>query len=207
MVDKMLTKDADYFQELQTKTGWGRTLYGFAEWCSPEPGMQSLDVGCGPGLLPAIFSSFGCKAIGVDSDPEMFHPSPLHTISAVADAYTLPFASNTFDLITATNLLFLLSNPVKALIEMKRGLRPGGKVALLNPSENLNIRSATTFADDFGLSGIARNTMLNWAKRAEDNHRWTEAETQELYARAGMKLCASILKIGPGFARFSWGIA
>ena len=26
----MLGKDADYFQELQTQTGWGRTLYGFA---------------------------------------------------------------------------------------------------------------------------------------------------------------------------------
>ena len=80
-------------------------------------------------------------------------------------------------------------------------------MALLNPSEKLNVRAADIFAEDLGLNGMARDTMLNWAKRAEENHRWTKNETQELYKSAGMKCIASSLKIGPGFGRFSWGLA
>ncbi|OGO14627.1 MAG: hypothetical protein A2032_04155 [Chloroflexi bacterium RBG_19FT_COMBO_49_13] len=126
MDDILFKKDAVYFHELQTKTGWGRTLYGFAEWCAPEPGWLTLDVGCGPGLLPAIFSQLGCRAVGVDLDPKMFHPSPLHPITSIADVNALPFPSHTFDLVTSTNLLFLLPQPILALIEMKRVLQPGG---------------------------------------------------------------------------------
>ena len=207
MDDKVLIKDADYFHELQTRTGWGRTLFGFAKWCAPEPGWLTLDVGCGPGLLPEIFSRFDCNAMGIDLDIEMFHPSPLHPNMAVADVNVLPFNAHRFDLITATNLLFLLTQPIPVLIEIKRVLRANGRVALLNPSEKLNILAAADFAEERGLDGMAKDTLLNWARRAEENHRWTEEGTQALYANAGIKYKASILKIGPGFGRFSWGTA
>ena len=203
----MLPKDADYFLELQTQTGWGKTLYDFAGWCDPQPGWLTLDVGCGPGFLPAIFSRLGCRAVGVDIDPEMFRPSPLHPAIAVADGAWLPFNFHTFDLITATNLLFLVPQPSLVLIEMKRLLRPGGKLAMLNPSQNLNEQAAIAFAQERGLEGMARDTLINWARRAETNHRWTEAETQELYAHAEMRYTAGVLKIGPGFGLFSSGIA
>jgi ubiquinone/menaquinone biosynthesis C-methylase UbiE len=137
----VLSKDADYFLEVQTHTGWGRTLCGFAQWCEPKPGWLTLDVGCGPGLLPAIFSSFGCRAVGVDVDMEMFHPSPLHPIITIADAHLMPFKAHSFDLVTATNLLFLLSQPINVLREVKVA-QSRRKVALLNPSENLNEHSA-----------------------------------------------------------------
>jgi ubiquinone/menaquinone biosynthesis C-methylase UbiE len=203
----MLPKDADYFLELQTQTGWGKTLHGFAEWCDPQPNWQTLDVGCGPGLLPAIFSRLGCRAVGVDIDPQMFQPTPLHPAIVVADGSNLPFNLHAFDLVTATNLLFLLPQPSVVLIEVKRFLRPGGRLAMLNPSPFLNVRAAIAFAQERGLQGMARDTLINWARRAEVNHRWTETETQALYANAGMKYTAGVLKIGPGFGFFSCGIA
>lgn len=203
----MSLKDTDYFLELQTQTGWGRTLYGFAKWVVPQPDWSTLDVGCGPGLLAAILSRFGCKAVGVDFDLEMFHPSPLHPIVVAADVMALPFPSQTFDLVTATNLLFLLPQPIPAMIEMKRLLRHGGRVAMLNPSENLTEQTALAFANEKGLEGVARESLLNWARRAEDNRRWTEDDTQALYANAGMECVACSLKVGPGFGRFSWGLA
>ena len=203
----MDNRDADYFLELQTQTGWGRTLYGFARWCDPAPGSLALDVGCGPGLLPAILSRFGCIATGVDIDREMFSPAPLHSRVLVADGMKLPFRPQSFDLLTATNLLFLVPNPILMLIEMKRLLRPGGRLALLNPSENLNVQAAITFAGEQGLEGLAKSTLFTWARRAEENHRWTEDETRIVYAQAGMKCEACILKVGPGFGRFSWGRA
>ena len=203
----MVARDADYFQELQTQTGWGRTLYGFAVWCAPQPASLTLDVGCGPGLLPSIFSKFGCRALGVDLDIGMFKSSPLHPIVAVADVNALPFKPKTFDLVTASNLIFLLTEPLQALVMLKLLLRSGGKVALLNPSELLDHQSASVFADKNGLEGIARDTLLNWANRAEQHHRWTDDETRALYTVAGMKYQGSVLKVGPGFGRFSSGIA
>jgi SAM-dependent methyltransferase len=200
------TRDADYFQELQTQTGWGRTLYGFAQWCAPKPGWLVLDVGCGPGLLPQIFSKLGCSAFGIDLDPQMFRPFPLHPRVAIADLYNLSFKDHSFDLITCSNALFLLSDPDRALYEMRQKLVTGGKLALLNPSELLNHQAALDFASEKQLDSLARATLLNWAKRAEHNRHWTEDETHQLYHRAGMTYGGSVLKVGPGFARFSWGL-
>lgn len=201
----MLKRDSEYFYELQTQTGWGRTLAGFTEWCAPQPGWITLDVGCGPGLLPAILEKKGCRAIGVDLDQEMFKPNPIHAVVTVGDVNSLPFRGEAFDLVTASNLLFLLDDPGKALSEMKRVAKIGGKVALLNPSEILDEAAAEYFANQRGLEGIARDTFLHWAKRAEANYRWTEDETKALYTSAGLKYMAGIIKIGPGFARLSWG--
>ncbi len=203
----MIARDSEYFQELQTHTGWGRTLYGFAVWCAPQPGWLTLDVGCGPGLLPALFSKMSCKAVGVDLDIEMFKPLPLHLVVSVADVNALPFKFNTFDLITASNLVFLLPEPLQALIRLKQLLRSGGKLTMLNPSELLNQQAAVNFADKKGMEGIARDTLLNWANRSEQHHRWTEDETRAMYIAAGMKYQGSVLKVGPGFGRFSSGIA
>ena len=201
----MLGKDADYFQEVQTQTGWGRTLKSFADWCAPKPGWLTLDVGCGPGLLPSIFDNLGCRAVGIDLEMDMFQPSPLHPDVLVADVYHLPFKPHTFDLITATNLIFLLAEPVPAMRRIKHCLSKGGKLAMLNPSEALNQQSALRFVDEKGLDGVGRDTFLQWARRAEENHHWTAAETSALYRDAGMECAESAVKIGPGFARFSWG--
>ena len=201
----MLGKDADYFQEMQTQTGWGRTLKSFANWCSPKPGWMTLDVGCGPGLLPSIFANLGCRAAGMDLKMDMFQPSPLHPDVLVADVYLLPFKPHTFDLITATNLIFLLAEPVPAMRRIKQCLSKGGRLAMLNPSEALNQHSALRFVDERGLVGVGRDTFLQWARRAEENHHWTDAETSDLFREAGMECVESVVKIGPGFARFSCG--
>jgi SAM-dependent methyltransferase len=200
------TRDADYFQELQTQTGWGRTLDSFARWCDPKPGWLTLDVGCGPGLLPAKLSKLGCADIGVDLDRRMFDPAPLHPIVVVADIHDLPYKNNIFNLITCSNLLFMLNDPIQALAKMGNLLTVGGKLAMLNPSELFNEQAALVFATEKQLDGIARDTLIQWARRAEAYYHWTEKETAELYRQAGLNYGESILKVGPGFGRFSWGM-
>jgi SAM-dependent methyltransferase len=201
----MLDKDSEYFLELQTKTGWGKTLFNFAEWCAPEPGWVSLDVGCGPGLFPAILTEMGCLAVCVDLDADMFKPAPVHARVVLGDVYFLPFVPNSFDLITAVNLLFLLNEPDRALWNMSQLLKPGGKFAMLNPSELIDEHTASNFAVERGLKGLERDTLINWAKRATVHQRWTEIATAMLYHRTGLKFMGTSLRIGPGFARFSWG--
>ncbi|NJD58588.1 MAG: hypothetical protein C3F13_07550 [Anaerolineales bacterium] len=202
----MLGKDSDYFLELQTQTGWGKTLQGFAEWCNPQPGWSVVDVGCGPGLLPAIFSKMGCGSVGLDLDMGMFRPKPLHRQVIVADVYQPPFPAGRFDLVTCSNLLFLLPGPERAMYEIRKLVTPGGRLAMLNPSEQLNEAAASDYAQAKNLQGMALATLLNWAKRAVRNHRWTDSETCDLYISAGYTYMGSVLKVGPGFARFSWGV-
>lgn len=188
---------------IQTQTGWGRTLKSFADWCNPQAGWWTLDVGCGPGLLPAILAQKGCRSFGVDL--EVLASARLHPQVALADALNLPFPARSFDLITASNLLFLLPDPLAALRELVRTARKGGGVAVLNPSEHLSVANATTLADQRGLRGLARDSLINWARRAEDNWRWPEAEVAAIFAQAGLQLKETMLKIGPGLARLALG--
>jgi ubiquinone/menaquinone biosynthesis C-methylase UbiE len=192
------------FLEIQTCTGWGRALQGFADWCRPQPGWLTLDVGCGPGLLPALFSGRGCRAFGVDLDLLSLMQG-LHPALAQAGALHLPFPDETFHLVTASNLLFFLPDPGRALCEMARLVRADGCVDLLNPSERMSVAAAAAFADQRGLTGLDRDSLMDWAQRAEENRRWDEADLAALFAASGLVLQETALKLGPGLARFVRG--
>ena len=195
-------QDAEYFLSLQTQTGWGRVLFQFRDWIDPQPGWLALDVGCGPGLMPALLAQRGCRSMGIDIDYQMFLPGPLHPQVITADVLQLPFPDQVFDLITASNLLFLLPDPLAALCAIRRMLRPGGHIAVLNPSEHLSVAAATQLIEARNLSGLARETLLNWTARAEAHFRWSEIESIDLFAAAKLEWVESITIMGPGFARF-----
>jgi ubiquinone/menaquinone biosynthesis C-methylase UbiE len=115
------------FFHIQTQTGWGRTLARMADWCHPKQDWVALDAGCGPGQLPALLAERGCRSFGVDISWDAFVEGRLHPNLIQGSAQALPFPSNTFHLITASNLLFLLHDPLPVLLEFKRLLRPMGR--------------------------------------------------------------------------------
>ena len=193
--------DFSNFLNVQTDTAWGRTLAEFASFCNPKPASLILDIGCGPGLLPAIFAREGHTAFGIDTDFSLLSSS-LSSNLVQADALHLPVRTSNFNLVTATNLLFLLDDPLAALHEWARVLAPSGELCLLNPSENLSIPAAKKLADERGLKGTARESLLHWAQLAESHFHWTEDETRNLLSQAGLRFEESVLRVGPGFARF-----
>ncbi len=194
------------FYSIQTQTGWRRALEIFADWCKPARGWRALDVGCGPGLFPALLRQRGCRAFGVDLDLSLLQRHWFDQPLAQADARRLPYPSAIFDLVTASNLLFFLAEPEEALSEMARLVRPGGQVCLLNPSENLTMAGAELLANRRNIQGVARSSLLEWARRAESHRRWTVADLERLYARAGLRLFETALGVGPNLARFARGI-
>ena len=179
-------------------------LRSFASWLDPKPASLILDVGTGPGLLPGIFAQSGYHAFGLDYSREMFN-NALHPNLILASVFSLPFKPATFNLITASNLLFLLSDPRAALIEMTRLLKPNGEIALLNPSEQMSVAAATALADERELTGLSRDTLLNYASRAERHFCWGVGELEQLFSSADCQLTATQPKMGTGLVLFALG--
>lgn len=197
-----LSNDSDYFLELQTQTGWARMLVSFSRWCAPLPGQQVLDIGTGPGLLPAIFARDGIQAYGIDLDMAMF-AKPVHPQLSVANSSALPFESTSFEIVSASNVLFLAEDPANLLAEM--GRVSSHKICLLNPSERMTVEAAEQLSNENNLSGLARETLLNLARRAETHFRWSESDLEDLFFQAGFELTDSTLRMGPGLIRYACG--
>jgi ubiquinone/menaquinone biosynthesis C-methylase UbiE len=91
-----------------------------------------LDIGCGTGVLEAEYAAqITGTVVGVDiSYPHARYAArtvPGAEIAA-ADGYSLPFKSNSFDLVFCHYLLLWLKEPGKVLAEMLRVAKPGGYV-------------------------------------------------------------------------------
>ncbi len=97
----------------------------------PAADLRVLDVGCGAGFLSNYLASAKMQVTGVDlseSSLDVARQMDL-TRSAtylVADAYKLPFADASFDVITSTDFLEHVSEPQIVLSEISRCLKPGG---------------------------------------------------------------------------------
>ena len=191
------------FQYIQRATAWNRTLGTFARWCQPQANERVLDIGCGPGLLPALFRSLGCRASGIDLDEAMFQPVPLYPKVVCGDAIRLPFSAGSFDLITASNLLFFLPTPAEALAEMHRVVSRDGRICLINPSPRLSISAAADVAEKLNLDEAACHSPVSWAQRADNHQRWSPDALQELCKTAGLEITTGDCRVGPGFALFA----
>jgi len=102
-------------------------------------GASLLDVGCGPGNITADLSRRVTEGavIGIDRSAEVIaraaddYPVSTHpTLSfREGDVYHLDFADETFDVVYVHQVLQHLSDPVVALTEMHRVLKPSGLLA------------------------------------------------------------------------------
>ncbi len=100
--------------------------------------MSLLDVGCGPGTITADLAlRLGeGRVVGLDAAAEVIeaarseHAEVANLRFEVGDAYALAFEEGTFDVVFAHQVLQHLSAPVRALLEMRRVLRPGGLLAV-----------------------------------------------------------------------------
>jgi 2-polyprenyl-3-methyl-5-hydroxy-6-metoxy-1,4-benzoquinol methylase len=105
-----------------------------------RPGMQLLDVGCGPGSITAGFAArlAPARVVGVDLSEETLAAARKDAAErgldnleyAHASVYALPYADACFDVVYAHQVLQHLKEPRAALREMLRVLRPGGLVAV-----------------------------------------------------------------------------
>jgi ubiquinone/menaquinone biosynthesis C-methylase UbiE len=104
-----------------------------------RPGVDVLDVGCGPGTITADFATRVApgRVIAIDNAPEILDVARdtarergvENATFAVGDVYQLDLPDGSFDVVHAHQLLQHLTDPVSALREMRRVCKPGGVVA------------------------------------------------------------------------------
>jgi len=93
-----------------------------------------LDVGCGSGIAAAIAAERGAKVYGFDAATDLLAIARTRTQSADfqhGDIEDLPYADNSFDVVTGFNSFQYAGNPGAALAEARRVTQPGGAVVIL----------------------------------------------------------------------------
>ena len=115
-----------------------RTAAEFAAFFLPHlrRGMRLLDCGCGPGTITLGLAEAVApgEVVGIDVQPRMVEQAS--TLAAergltnvrfeLANLYELPFPDASFDAVFCNQVFQYLREPVQALREWRRLLRPGG---------------------------------------------------------------------------------
>ena len=201
-----------YFTQVQASDGWNYILESFARFLALSQDTHVLDVGCGPGALVRKLARQAASAYGCDADQGMIDQAQQlaqaeHLTNVeyrVGLLPALPYPSDQFDAVTATNVIFLQHDPFGALRGLVRVCKSGGLVAMLNPSPQMSVAAATIHADQHGLTDFNRVSFINWAKVAEQNHRFSEKQIQQLFEAVGLSGIVIEAKIG-GLALFAKG--
>lgn len=98
------------------------------------PGVELFDAGCGAGLAMQIAAKRGAVVTGLDASAPLLAIARERNAAAdirQGDLETLPFADDRFDAATAFNSIQYASDPVAALRELRRVVKPGAPVAVL----------------------------------------------------------------------------
>lgn len=100
---------------------------------APLPGERILDIAAGTGTSSAALAKSGAEVVAADFSPGMIEVGRLKHpgITFVeADAMALPFKNGEFDAVTISFGLRNVVDPKKALAEMYRVLKPGGRLVV-----------------------------------------------------------------------------
>lgn len=167
-----------------------RTAQNSAGYLLPHlrPGHALLDIGCGPGTITldlaaavAPGQTVGVDRVGrpLDDARQTAADRGLASVAfTVGDAYQLDFPSSAFDVVHAHQVLQHLTDPVAALREMARVVRPGGLVAArdadyaamtwypLDPRLDRWLELYHQVARDNGAEPDAGRRLLGWAHQA-----------------------------------------
>jgi SAM-dependent methyltransferase len=119
-------RTADRYAEAARMRSWDDLV----AWCEPRPQDVVLDVAGGTGALAAALAGRVAEVTVSDiSEPMLAHVrAPARAV--VARAEQLPFADSSFDLVACIRALHHVDSPTRALDEMARVLRPGGRIVI-----------------------------------------------------------------------------
>lgn len=173
---------------------------------------ELLDVGCGSGItVQHLRDRYAYSVSGIDISEKLLaegvarDPS-LRLLRAPAEA--LPFPDRSLDAIFCECVLSLLEDPVRALAEFQRTLRPGGKLMIsdlyrrrvpLKPESGGESRSSRGIASSEDIQGWLVAAGFNGLLRWEDHSRkLTELAAQVMLIHGSLECLSGLCDCGEG---------
>jgi len=166
------------------------------------PGKRLLEVGCGLGTDLLQFAKGGALVTGVDLTPQSielvkrrFALDGLAVDARVSDAENLPFDDASFDVVYSFGVLHHTPNTQKAIDEVYRVLKPGGKIIIMLYHKNslhvwLGIPLFTLWNSLRAKNnGLSRPTILeDWVRVYDGGENplgkaYSKSEAERMFAR------------------------
>ena len=155
------------------------------ELAAPEGDDAALDYGCGVGVLAFALAPHVASVHAIDADPDVLREAErlqselglTNVTFSAADLCHLPFDDASFPLVASSGALHRMSDPVRALRELRRVLAPGGRLVL----EEAVVVEVT-------------DRPFNELARLRDAGHWRHYRSEEyeqLFEQAGLRLTAS----------------
>ena len=140
-VDTGLNREGMIFQRDQyAKGGLGVRYWDYRDRVAFRhvTGNDILDAGCGEGVtLAKLVKLFPqARVVGLDAEPENLEICRKHGLPVRGGSlFELPFSDASFDTVLFSEVIEHLREPGKALTEIFRVLRPGGRVIIIFPND------------------------------------------------------------------------
>jgi len=142
-VDTGLNREGMIYQREQyAKGGLGVRYWDYRDRVAFRhvTGNDILDAGCGEGItlekLTRLFPDQ--RLLGIDTDAENLEICRRHQLPVQEGSlYALPLADASFDTVLFSEVIEHLDRPGKALSEIYRVLRPGGRVIVIFPNDRI----------------------------------------------------------------------
>ncbi|MDP8927951.1 MAG: class I SAM-dependent methyltransferase, partial [Actinomycetota bacterium] len=126
----------DWAETWEGTGGWGRPVYEqVLERAKIGSGTRVLDCGCGAGRFPRMAADRGAVVAGIDAAEELVAIAAERTSQGdfrVGDLETLPWADDSFDVVTGFSSFQFADDKTRALTEARRVTR--GTVAVVIPT-------------------------------------------------------------------------
>jgi len=125
---------------------YSRNKQPFGEWIVShyglQPGEQVLELGCGTGSMwQSVTLPEGAHVTLTDLSAGMLDAAKANTAHlaadyAIVDAQDIPYPDGDFDVVIANMMLYHVPDIAKALSEIRRVLKPGGRFFAATTGEN-----------------------------------------------------------------------
>lgn len=163
-------------------------------------GAETLDVGCGGGLLAEEFAGLGCRVTGIDPSEPSLTTARAHAAQSGLDitylqgsGEALPFRDAAFDIVYCCDVLEHVDDLDRTVSEIARVLRPGG--LFLYDTVNRTLMSklvAIKVAQDWPLTRLVPPQLHVWERFIKP------AELRAIMARHSLEPREAVgLKPGP----------
>jgi len=130
-------------------------------------GAAVLEIAPGPGFLSIELARRGLAVMAVDVSKTFVEIARRNAADAavaarfeLGDAAALPIADASVDFVVCRAAFKNFTQPVKALAEMRRVLRPGGTALLIDMRRDASMAAVRQYVDGLGVGFFNRATML-----------------------------------------------